>query len=96
MSYRSNPPKMFLRKDVQKMCGKFAGEHSCRSAITIKLLWCSPVNLLHIFRTPFPKNSSGGLLTGLKFIQFTYVQGGNAFTKFFSRSNTFNYYYQFP
>ena len=27
-------------------------------------LWhaCSPVNLLHIFRTPFPKNNSGGLL----------------------------------
>ena len=23
---------------------------------------CSPVNLLHIFRTPLPKNSSGGLL----------------------------------
>ena len=27
-------------------------------------LWhlCSPVNLVHIFRTPFPKNSSGHLL----------------------------------
>ena len=23
---------------------------------------CSPVNLLHIFRTRFPKNTSGGLL----------------------------------
>ena len=23
---------------------------------------CSPVNLLHIFRTPFSKNTSGGLL----------------------------------
>ena len=23
---------------------------------------CSPVNFLHIFRTPFPKNTSGGLL----------------------------------
>ena len=23
---------------------------------------CSPVNLLHIFRTTFPKNTSGGLL----------------------------------
>ena len=23
---------------------------------------CSPVTLLHIFRTPFPKNTSGGLL----------------------------------
>ena len=26
---------------------------------------CSPVNLLHIFRTSFPKNSSGGLLLSL-------------------------------
>ena len=27
-------------------------------------LWheCSPVNLLHIFRTPFPKDTCGGLL----------------------------------
>ena len=27
-------------------------------------LWqgCSPINLLYIFRTPFPKNTSGGLL----------------------------------
>ena len=27
-------------------------------------LWhgCSPVNLLHIFRTPFPKSTSGWLL----------------------------------
>ena len=23
--------------------------------------WCSPVNLLHIFRTPFLKNTSDGL-----------------------------------
>ena len=23
---------------------------------------CSPINLLHIFRTPFDKNNSGGLL----------------------------------
>ena len=23
---------------------------------------CSPINLLHIFRTPFPKNTSGWLL----------------------------------
>ena len=43
-----------------------------RSAISIKLLcnfteialWhgCSPVNLLHVFRTPFPKNTSEWLL----------------------------------
>ena len=27
---------------------------------------CSPVNLLHIFRTPFLTNTSGGLLLSLK------------------------------
>ena len=26
---------------------------------------CSPINLLHIFRTHFPKNTSGGLLLNL-------------------------------
>ena len=55
------------------MCSKkFAGERPCRSMILIKLLcnfieiafWhgCSPVNLLHIFRIPFYKNTCGGLL----------------------------------
>ena len=59
---------MFLRKGVLKMCNKFTGEHPCRSVISIKLL-CSfveialrhecSVNLLHIFRIPFPKNTYG-------------------------------------
>ena len=32
---------------------------------------CSPVNFLHIFRTPFPRNTSGRLLLRAKnFIQF--------------------------
>ena len=48
----------------------------CRSAISIKLLcdfveiilWqgCSPVNLRHIFRTPFYKNTSARLLHRVK------------------------------
>ena len=60
------------RKRFLKICSKFWGEHPCRSAISIKLqnnlieitLWhgCSPVNLLHIFRTSFLKNNSGGLI----------------------------------
>ena len=42
-------------------------DHPCRSMILIKLLWnfieialrrgCAPVNLLHLFRTPFPMNT---------------------------------------
>ena len=64
-----------LRKGVLKICSKFTGEHPCQSAISIKLQsnfieitlrrGCSPVNLLYIFRTPFPKNTSGGLLLNL-------------------------------
>ena len=35
--------------------------------ITLRYGWSS-VNLLHIFRTPFPKNTSGGLLLKLKVV----------------------------
>ena len=52
---------------------KFAGEHPYRSAISIRLqinfieitLWyvCSPVSLLHIFRSSFPKNTSRELFS---------------------------------
>ena len=69
---RSSHPEVFLGKSILKICSKFTGEHPCRSAISSKLLCnfleitlrqeCSPVNLLHIFRTPFPKNTSDGLL----------------------------------
>ena len=61
---------MFLKKVVLKICSKFTGEHLCRSVNSIKLHsnfieivlrhGCSPVNLLHIFRTLFFKNTSGG------------------------------------
>ena len=69
---RSSHPEVFLGKGVVKICSKFKGEHPCRSAISIRLQSdiieitfrheCSPVNLLHIFRTPFLKNTSGWLL----------------------------------
>ena len=71
-SSRSSPPEVFLGKGVLKICSKFTGEQLCQSVISIKLLcnfiestlWyrCSPVNLLHIFRTPVPKNTSRGLI----------------------------------
>ena len=62
--------KVFLGKGVLKTCSKFTGEHPHRSAILIKLQFieitlqhgCSLANLLHIFRTPFLKNTSCGLL----------------------------------
>ena len=73
--FRSSRPEVFLYKDVLKTCSKFTGQHSCWSVISIKLQssfieitlchGCSPVNLRHIFRTPFPKNTSGWLLLNL-------------------------------
>ena len=63
---------MFLGKSFLKIGRTFTGEHPCRSAISIKLLSnfieitlrhsCAPVNLQHIFRTTFYKNTYGALL----------------------------------
>ena len=63
---------MFLGKGFLKKCCNFTGEHPCRSVVSIKLLCdiiefalrhrCSPVDLLHIFRTPFPNTSRWLLL----------------------------------
>ena len=75
---RNSHPGVFLGKAVLKICSKFTGEHPCRSVISIKLQsnfieitlrhGFSSVNLLHIFRTPFTKNTSRWLL--LKNTQF--------------------------
>ena len=74
-SYRSSRSEAFLVKGVLKVCSNFTIEHSGRSVISIKLHCnfiettlrhgCSPVNLLYIFRTPFPKNDSGSVLLNL-------------------------------
>ena len=61
LRYRGSHPEVFLVKGVLKICSKFTGEHRYRSVITL-LHGCSPVNLLHIFRTPFFKNTFGWLL----------------------------------
>ena len=70
--FRSSHPAVFLRKVVLKICSKFTGEDPYRSVVSIKLQnnfikitlrhGCFPVNLLHIFKTPFPRNTSGWLL----------------------------------
>ena len=70
--FRSSHSEVFLRKSVLKICAKFTGEHSCQSATSIKLQskcievalrdGCFPLNLLHVFRIPFPKNTSEWLL----------------------------------
>ena len=68
----SSPSEVFLRKVVLKICNKFTGVHPCQSVISINLQsnftqialrhGFSPVNLLHIFRTPFSKNTPWRLL----------------------------------
>ena len=70
--FRSSHSEVFLGKVVLKECSKFTGEHPSQSAISIRLFCnfieiklrheCSPVTLLHIFRKPFPRNTSGWLL----------------------------------
>ena len=70
--HSSTRSEVFLGKSLLKICSEFIGEHPCRSVVSIKLLYKffeitlrhgrSPVNLLHIFKTPFPKKTSGRLL----------------------------------
>ena len=67
---------MFLVKGVLKIYSKFTGEHTCWSVISINVQsnfieitlrhGCSPVNLQHIFRTPFTKNTCERLLLKLE------------------------------
>ena len=68
---RSSSPEVFLGKSVLKISSKFTGEHpmlkfdlKLQSNFIEITIWHgrSPVNLLHIFRAPFPKNISGRLL----------------------------------
>ena len=61
---RSSHPEVFLGKGVLKIYSKFTGEHPCLcNFIEITLRHgCSPVNLLHIFRTHFLNSTSGRLL----------------------------------
>ena len=65
---RSSHPEVFLKKGHLEMSSKFTGDHPCRSVISCNFIEivlrheCSSVNLLHIFRTPFPWNTSWWLL----------------------------------
>ena len=57
---------MFFGLDILNMWSKFTEEHLRRNALhfieTALRHGCSPVNLVHIFRIPFYKNTSGVLL----------------------------------
>ena len=67
-----NMQQIYRRTPLPKCNFNKVALHQCQSVISIKLfcsfieialrLKCSPVNLPHYFRTPFPKNTSEGLL----------------------------------
>ena len=73
--FRSIPPDVFLGKSVLKTCYNFTGKTplpkcdfnkvACNFIEITLRDGCSPVNLLHIFRTPFPENIFGGLLLAI-------------------------------
>ena len=56
--------KLFLFVSSHKTGTEAAAQKCSLGGMGVLLVFslCSPVNLLHIFRTPFPKNTSGGLL----------------------------------
>ena len=58
--YSENMQQIYRRTPMLKLQSNFI-------EITLRH-GCSPVNLLHIFRTSFPKNTSGGLLLMLAFV----------------------------
>ena len=76
MNLQKQPSRGVLRKRCSENMQQITGEHPCWSVISINLQrnfieitlrhhGCSPVNLLHVFRTPFHKNTSGWLLLNL-------------------------------
>ena len=91
---RSSPAEVFSGKGVLKICCNFTGEHPCRSVISIKLFYnfikitlrhgCSHVNLLHIFRKSFHKNTFEWQLLKRGIIPFYAFQ---AFLLFSSATN---------
>ena len=58
-SSSSSSHSLFLRKGVLKISSKFYKRSPMPTFKIAPRHVCSPVNLLRIFRTPFPKNSSG-------------------------------------
>ena len=59
---------MFLGKDVLKTCRKFAGEHPCRSAISIKLL-----KICSKFTGEHPCRSAIALQHGCSLVNFLHI-----------------------
>ena len=88
---QKQPPRGVPSKRCSENMQQIYRKHPCRSAISIKLLCnfietafrhgCSLVNLLHIFRTPFLKNTSGWLLLSKSYYHkaFQFVNSLNVY-----------------
>ena len=96
--YRSSPPEVLLRKGVLKIWSKFTGELPNRSVVSIKMLCnsieialrhgCFPVNLLHIFRTSFYKNTYGGCFCIASHISLSWSSQENVWKKSATKGNS--------
>ena len=79
---QKQPSRGVLKKTCSEIMQQIYRDHPCRSVISIKLRCkfieiilrhgCSPVKLLHIFRTPYTKNTSGRLLLNLHHSNITF------------------------
>ena len=89
---RKQPPRGVPRKRCSENMQKIYRRTPCRSTISIKLQsnfieirlrhGCSPVNLLHIFRTPFLEDTSGWLLLKISRIRPHRLYNLGQFTHF--------------
>ena len=64
-SLQKQPPRGVLEKKVFRKYAANLQELQSKFIETALRHGCCPVNLLHIFRTPFPGNTSGWLLFSL-------------------------------
>ena len=79
MKKQKQPSIRVLKKRYSENMQQIYRRHLNQSEISVKLLCsfieitlrhgCSPVNLLHIFKTPSHKNTSGGLLLKKVFLE---------------------------
>ena len=94
-THQKHPSRGVLTKKFPENVQQITGEHPYRGAISMKLLcnfieittWhgCSPVKLLHIFRTPFPKSTSEYLLPTHFFYKQRYFSTQPQYCLTFSR-----------
>ena len=99
-SRSSHHPEVFLRKDVWKYAANLQeNTHAeVRSQITLRH-WGSPVNLLHIFRTPFRRTPLNNCFWKSNFVQFYLrnCENGDIFWKIANliNSNLINFWITF-